>query len=295
MRKAMIRHLALAICLVFFMCADLASAAPAVSIPMDESGFTAFLAQAFRKAQPDAVVTVEGPLLLKTQGKDNSWTTSLANIYSYCQRHKDDCAARAALFVIELSEAHEDNLKPVTRSDLRIVVRIASYVDAIKKKMGDDDEPVAEPICGDLWTLGVVDRPTTIRYLHDKDLKALDLSPDEILALAKANTKSAVASLIPNPATLKKRDLAVLMGDPVTASFAFPELWAPVAKSFGGTLIVAVPSTEELLLVGDDAPQALKMLQQASNDEWAQAMRPLSRRLYRWTEKGWAAVSFPAR
>ncbi len=197
---------------------------------------------------------------------------------------------KSPLHVEEIAASHNEASKPVERSALRVVVRQTEYVNEIKAHLGSSGDPIAEPVCGDLWTIGVVDQPTTIRVLKPSDLTALDLSPDEILALAKQNTKAALGDRVPSGKDAGKDSIGVLVGDSYTASlFAFPEIWAPLAHALGG-LIATVPSTDRLLFTADYGPDAVVTLQKVANVDFNTAMRPLSHVVCRWTEKGWVEI-----
>ncbi len=78
--------------------------AGADEVPADAVGFTVFLAKAFQNAQPNAGVTIAGPLHLTIKQNGETWETYLYTIYSYCLRNsKDLCAEAVALHVEEIA------------------------------------------------------------------------------------------------------------------------------------------------------------------------------------------------
>ncbi|HLH11409.1 MAG TPA: hypothetical protein VKV77_05955 [Methylovirgula sp.] len=280
--------------MIMLVLAFCAAPARAQGVPGDEAGFTAYVANAFQKLAPNATVRIAGPLHLTIKQNGQTWETHLGNIYSYCRRNSaDECAGALELHLDRIVAAHNEGETRVSRSDLRVVVRQKEYVDEIKEHLGDSGDPIAEPLCADLWVLGVADQPDTIRMLQPSDLTALDLSPDEILALAKQNTKAEERGRVPTVKDAHKGEAGVLIGDTYTASlFAFPELWAPLAHAFGG-LIVTAPSSDQLLFMPDDGPGAAAALRKIAEVDFETAMRPLSQAVCRWTENGWVEVSLP--
>ncbi|MHB8885335.1 MAG: DUF1444 domain-containing protein [Methylovirgula sp.] len=255
---------------------------------MDEGRFTAFIAKAIEKLVPNSSVTINAPLQLTVDHDGGSWHADLHANYSYCKGNPSGCE-HALLPGIERFAALLKSA-PVLKSHLRIVVRNSAKVDALVQRYGEDTNALMEPISGDLWAITVEDRPRSVRYPKFAELIALGLPDDKGLKLARANTKSAAGARIPHLKPEEKTKLLVLFGDDFVTTFAFPELWAPVAHTFGGTLIVAVPSNDQMFAIGDDAPDALTLIRKTSADEWAHSGQPLSRSLFRWSEKGWIEI-----
>lgn len=251
---------------------------------------TKLSAQEFKIDLPDASIEIVGPLELKVTRAGASWHAYLYNLYSYCQRNINNCGQAIVARAWQFKVAHQNGDPPISKSNLRVVVRDGEHVDELKQRYGDDINALVEPLCGDLWAIVVEDSPTMVSYPKPAEIKALGLSVDDGLKLALANTKAALKKGVPNLTPKDKADLSVFVGDDFVTTFAFPELWAPVAQTFGGTLIVAVPSTDQMFIVGDDTPDALELMHKAVDDEWAHAERPLSKSLYGWTEKGWVEI-----
>jgi hypothetical protein len=63
-----------------------------------------------------------------------------------------------------------------------------------------------------------------------------------------------------------------------------------LAKAHGGKLIVAVPATNAVLYIGDDAPVAIDTFRLLVKSVWARTANPLSTELLRWTPTGWEVV-----
>jgi len=279
------------LCFIVSALALNSGAAIAGQVPLDEDGFTSYVAKAFEKTHPGASVTVEGPLQLKVKRGREIWSSYLFTIYSYCLRSPDTCAAAVAVHAEQIAAAHKSDTTPIEASALRVIVRQTEYVEQIAKNLAGKGDPIAEPIVGDLWAIAVIDRPETVIILAPKHLDSLHLSADEALARAKENTKAAMTSRIPVPKP-GSRTISVLLGDAYQASvLAFPELWAPVAKACGNHLIVAVPGSNTILFSEGEDGEAVKALEAVAKVTMEKEFRPLSAAVYRWTEKGWVAAS----
>jgi hypothetical protein len=138
----------------------------------------------------------------------------------------------------------------------------------------------------------VVDRPEAAKILKPGDLQPLHLSAEEALARAKANTKAAIGNRVP-ASEANKDDISVLWGGYYQASLlAFPELWAPLAKTYGdGSLIVAAPSPDKMMYMRARDDEAAKALSAVAAAAMEGEFKPISAQVFRWTEKGWVTAS----
>jgi hypothetical protein len=284
------------LCFILAVCSLASSsltspAAAAAQVPLDEDGFTAYVANAFRKSHTDASVSVVGPLHLKVQRGTNAWSSYLFTLHSYCTRNPAACEASVIIHADQMATAHTDNAAPVEASALRVVVRQTAYVDQITAHLAGKGDPIVEPIAGDLWMVAVFDQPSTISVLKPSDLDMLNLSADAALARAKENTKAALARRVPLKTT-DHDDISVLKGDIYEASlFAFPEIWAPLAKSYNDRLIVAVPGSDVMLFTSGARDDSVSTLAELAKATMQGEYRPFSAEIFRWTDKGWVAAS----
>jgi hypothetical protein len=140
---------------VAFLCLALAVSvnvrqACAASVPLDENGFTAYMAEAFRKADPEVSVTVIAPLRLEVKKGANTWPSYLYNIHSYCVRVPETCEHTAALHARQMAASHNEQSLPIEASALRMIVRPKAYVEQLARSFAGRGDPIAEPIAGDL-------------------------------------------------------------------------------------------------------------------------------------------------
>jgi hypothetical protein len=137
----------------------------------------------------------------------------------------------------------------------------------------------------------VIDRPETVSVLKPSDLATLSLTADAAMARAKQNTKAELHGRLPRPDP-SDESLSVLHGDSYESSLlAFPEIWAPLAKAYGGQLIVAVPGTYTVMFVKADKEKSVAALSAVAAAAMHDEFRPLSNTVFRWSDKGWVAAS----
>ena len=171
-------------------------------------------------------------------------------------------------------------------------MRPSDYV-ASMRDHAPGNKPLAVPLQGDLWTIGVFDLPTALDLLDQSALAPLRLSSDEALAIGKQNMVERMRFQIGKVMT-KPMDEVQMAGDTykVELLFAFPELWAPVAKTMAGNLLIVVPSTDVVIFADGRKPGAAEHLADDARFVMQRADRPFSADLFRWSPDGW--VSLPA-
>jgi uncharacterized protein YtpQ (UPF0354 family) len=133
--------------------------------------------------------------------------------------------------------------------------------------------------------------PRTIRVLNEKDGRSLGLSTIEAFTLGFANVRKRLKPLMEVAKVVQPGQIGHISGDVYNSSrLALHESWAPLAKAQGGQLVVAVPTTDTVLYVGDNTMLGIKALRNLVNTVRARAPNPLSKELFRWTANGWEVV-----
>ncbi|QUD87424.1 hypothetical protein [Phenylobacterium montanum] len=272
------------------------SLAQAEKVPLSPDAFTAALAERFRAALPRGKVEIAGALTLKVDAAAGPGTAYLDRIYQACQQDQGACDGLVDDFVAKMAAYQNTPPAPLSRSQLRVVVRPSDYVEAYRQAMAGKFELVAAPLVGDLWLVGAADEPTTIDMLNSKMATLLKLSPDEAIALGEKNMRDSVRRQVEGVTRQPVGGFAVLSGDAYASSaLAFPDLFAPLAARASGDLLVAAPAADTLVLLaggGDSGPKDLAKVAKAGV---ASAERPISAAVFRWSDKGWVEVLVPAR
>jgi hypothetical protein len=279
------------LCAVFLALTN-AEGRAAHGIPKSAPAFTKFVAAFLHEAMPQAKIGIAGRLRLDVEMPSGKKAADLHELFNACHRDPDNCpqaTTEYAAAVVLAFKAPSAQPKPAApHADLRIIVRSAAYVDAIRQ-----NHPVAAPLAADLWLLVVKDEGDRVAILSEADLPALAMTSQSAFALASENTRTWSESVVRDMA--KKRCAGILGGDYyITSVVAFAEIWAPVAHRCHDNLIVAVPDSGSVVY-GDASSEkdGLPFVQSAANKLLATADKPVSATIFRWTPNGWAPAALP--
>jgi hypothetical protein len=260
-------------------------------IPLDEDGFTNAVAERYRRAVPEANVQVAGPLHLKGTGAGGRWDGYLDTVHSICERNPPTCEAAITQHIAALAE--HARLQPAgpQRSTLRVTVRPQAYVDGLAR--AGTGEPLIRRLPGAFWAFTVADLPTTIQTLQTSDIVKLGLTPDAAFNIGRENMRAEMERLLTGLRDDPADAIRILSGDPYQSSlFAFPELWAPLARSLGGDLLVSIVATDQIAFT-PDGPGAARALIRSAGAAAQTAQRPFPPNLFRWHDGDWVVVPIP--
>lgn len=261
-------------------------AAPAgPPVPVDEAGFTEYVAQRLRARGGLPVVVVKGPSTVEVGGL----TGALDRTFAACKQTAGQCAGVVDRYVEGLAEAVQSAGAPPTREAVRLVVRSDAYVQNVRQA-GISVQPRA--LVPGLVILPALDLPRTIRMLSEEDNRKLGLSADEVFALGLANTErnlKPLAEVLGPPAGWAK--VGVVRRDAYAASRLIGHMaWADLAARQGGMLFVSVPTTDGLLYSEVETPEAVAVLRDATQRIARGSANGLSDVVLRWTPGGWQVV-----
>ncbi|HKU98755.1 MAG TPA: hypothetical protein VJR58_25910 [Vineibacter sp.] len=258
---------------------------------MEPSAFTNHVAQRFKQALPGYEIAIKGPLTLIVKGVSGQemMQANLDTVYSFCQRNAPRCEDAIERQSSAIIDTVKHSGTAPQRSQLRAVLRPSAYIEQLRKQGG---APVAVPFMGDLWVASVVDFPTQVRFLNTKDLSSLSLSSAEAIDLAKRNVVAALPPLASVTRDLPARGIGTINGDAYEASrLLFVDMWAPLAKRFGGKLIVSAPATDFVLYSSENDPITIDALGALARKIATRAQRPVSFAVLQWSPTGWMQVS----
>jgi len=257
----------------------------AQTIPVDEPSFTKFVAERLQKAV-DAQVQIKGPLTLSI----GEIQANLDRIHAFCSKNPAGCTQEVDNYVNAVAEVHREQGAAPTKSAVRVVVRSTRYLQSAKASgMGT---PQSKPLVEGLVVLSVLDTPRTIRMLTDKDGAALGLTASQVYDLGVANLRKILKPLMEVAKPAGSQQIGSFTGDIFQPSrIVLTDSWAPLVQAQGGVLIVAAPTTDIVLYIGEDNPIAIGTLRALVGKVMSRAPNPLSDVLLRWTPKGWRLVS----
>jgi hypothetical protein len=266
----------------------------AAEVPQDESGFTAYVAQAIAHALPEAKVAVEGPLMLTVSLPPNrgAFSVGLANVRSYCTQNAPGCAAAVATFAANSATTLRDAVAPIDKATIRAVIRTKAYLDDLRRRPElSGSAPVARPLAGDLWVLGVVDRKAGVKILTTDDLAPLGLSEPDAITLATRNVAAALPPMTAAIHDLPPSGVGYIAGNFYASSrMLLHDDWKELSRKLNGKLVVAVPAPE-VLVYGEAKDRAtLDAIGAMARDTASKAPRPISPSLFKWVAGGWEPI-----
>jgi len=233
-------------------------------------------------------VTVVGPLTLKIGPKATEpIQVNLDRINAHCMAAPDRCDAVLGDFVAKVAQLLRDKMAPLSKEQLRAVVRPVEYLDELRRGLGTQ-EVVSAPLIDDLVVMCFFDRPTAMLGATISNLKTLGLTSDDAIALCKRNVEAALPPLQSQIKSLPDRSFGTLTGDPYQSSrLIFHDDWEPVAAEFGGHLIVAIPASDLVIYGKEQDAVALNAMASVTKKLFVQAQRRISTKVFRWTPTGW--------
>lgn len=257
----------------------------AQDVPKGKAAFTEYVAELFRREMVGAAVVVKGPLSLAIGGMQ----ANLDRVFRYCSQTATGCEREISNYVEGIAQANKDRTAPPTRENVRVIVRTREYVAAAWAAMPKDARKLqTRELAGGLVMLPAIDMPRTIRSATLGDSVALGLSTDEVFELGLANMRAQLKPLMEVATVVQPGQIGHISSDIYDSSrLALHDSWSPLAKAHGGKLIVAVPATNAVLYIGDDAPIAVNAFRLLVKNVWARTANPLSTELLRWTPTRW--------
>jgi hypothetical protein len=259
----------------------------------DQQAFAESVAKIYEHTAPGVNASVVAPLELDVHTPRGDFKAYLDAAYAFCHRDLVQCDAFVHNQVKAMTTRFLVSSAPPDLSELRVTVRPSGYVDQITSANSGKSAPIAEPLVGDLWVIGVRDEPTTIATLSQAELDELKLDAKGAMAAGKRNVEATLGAkfLAGAPQIQPGEGVSGLRGDDYIASLlALPDLWTPLAERFDGELYVAAPASDYILFADARATgNAAKIAHDAAVIARA-AKRPLSTDVFEWTPTGWEVV-----
>jgi uncharacterized protein YtpQ (UPF0354 family) len=257
--------------------------------PQGQGEFTSYVAGLLQKEVGTENVTVKAPLTLSL----GELQANLDRIFSFCQRNIDGCETEVAQYVKAAAQVHKERSSPPNKELVRVVVRSRQYIESAQSGIPAEMSPQIQPrpFIGDLLALPVIDSPRTIKMLSIADNDKLKLSAQEAYELGLANLGRELKPIADVAKPAGKGQIGQLTGDSYHPSrLLLIESWAALAKAQGGVLIVAAPTTDAVLYIGEDSVAAIDALRTFVSHIQQRAPNRLSDVLLRWKASGWEVV-----
>lgn len=255
-----------------------------------EADFTRQMAERFRTAFPGHSVEVTEPLQLRIGLTPEPITVNVGRLYNFCaSATAQDCESTINHFVAGSVEGFTRLGTPITGAQLRLLVRNIEYCSDLRQAQPPGQPgPIIHPFVPGLCTILMADFPTSMRSVTVAQLQAMGLEPDDAWALAERQT----LATLPRPEALEELHdgVALLTGyDYLTSLMLNADGWRAAAAR-EGELLVAIPASNEMIVVRRANVRDLDNLRSAVRDDMHTAERGISPNIYRWTATGWALL-----
>lgn len=247
------------------------------------------LAAEIRGLLPGAMVTIPDPFGLNIIYEGQTRSVSIGSVHDACFLGAKSCDAAILNYAVQATHYMLETA-PLSRNQLRIVVRSQAYLDNMREQMRTADTFVSEPLAGDVVSVCYRELPRGRRPIVTADLPALAVEQPAALAECRAVSSRTVAPLAPLWKPLPAHGIGIIQtGDDVTGYLADPEDWRTLAEQLGG-LIVAAPSVDALLYGRASNPIDIDALATLATKMHADASTPVSAQVFRWTDNGWVVL-----
>ena len=260
----------------------------------DEASFTKQVLDRLSREVPELRIEIASPLTLRINQADgaNILQANLDRIFAFCAKTAEQCDAAISQYVTGVSGVVKDRIRPIEASMIRLNVRPRKALDSAQQQLPPDaPHLVLRPFVGELALTAVLDLPTAMRMLTNEDAKKLGISEDQVIEIGTNNLRASLKPLSAYPLPTADKSFRYVSDSPYESSrlILHPD-WAPVAKALGGSLLVAVPSSDLIVYGRGDSQLAVDALRTLVRDAVRKTDRPLSTALFRWTESGWEEV-----
>lgn len=262
-----------------------ATGAPATSEAIDtssEAAFTESVLVVFRRLDPGSTWSSREALVLTN---DKQWVVNLHRPWAACRESPAECSAIANHYVSEVLKVAEAK-GTVNRSQLMAVIRPIAYLQALPEELRA--KTLSEPFAANLLVIYVVDEGGAARGAKSEDLSATGVGREALPALVQQN----LARVLPPLLKCERESVVVLAAQNYYESsrLLLTGQWSDLAAKAGGSVVVAAPGNDVLVIACNPSPGALSQLSAVALKVWQSADRPISPSLLEWTGNGWRVI-----
>lgn len=161
--------------------------------------------------------------------------------------------------------------------------------DAAALQLSADDSPVVRPFASDMVIMYAIDRPSHFEFVATREIKARQLSVEELHDLAVANLPSRVSQV-------EVHDLGgglhgITAGGNLEASLLLVDtLWDQLAERLPGEPLAAVPARDLLFTIGSGQPEAMALISSRARTGLAEKRHAISQSVLVRRGGRWQAV-----
>jgi hypothetical protein len=275
--------------------ADASAAAAASHVPLDDTAFALYFADALAKRLPEDRVEKDGHLVLQVTRPSGAHTTlNVRPVFDECMRERSLCDR----FIDSYVGSAVRLLTPPEPANVQI--GLVWYSSPGKRPWGFGWGPLN-------WGMRSVERSAFADFAercfkhppkYDVNMTAfdredLDLSEDAALALCENNARRTLPALAADTRVLSADGAGRIEGANMSAWLLFAGDWASLVPRLGGDLIVAVPTSDIILFSRGGSQEAIDALASRAEAEYLKVEPParLCRDVFRWSPGGWSKLT----
>lgn len=261
----------------------------AQAVPLEPPAFTEYVASSVRREVGDTAVTVNGPLRLSIGDLD----AHLDRVLNYCKSNNSGCGAQVSQFAKAAGQILKQQNVPLDKSAVQLVIRSDEYIKRAQASFGAGGPILqAKPLVAGLMVVAVLDTPRAVRPLDERDLKKLHMQQEQVFELGAENLLASLKPLATSASPAASGQIGHIgpsFGE--VGRVALPMQWASLANAQRGELVIALPTTDQVLYISESAPAALDALRTLSRNLASKSQNPLAPdALLKWTAGQWEPV-----
>lgn len=281
------------------MLAGLLAATGAVAqAPDDPDGFTSAVASLLKVDGLSDAVRITGPLTLEVSlASGGRIQINLDRTYGACRAEPTKCG----VLVNNLIKGAEDVVRQAHTQGPAVVVMPEALRAVLKPESYIRENPavaqlgimIKVPGLPDgLRALLFADQTMTTRLVGTQEIERIHLSAAAASAAALRNMAAVLGPTDQAIVGVPPQRIGMLTGNPYEASrLLLHDDWAKVSARFGGHLIVAVPSAEQLIYGEGGNPEVVRAMSAMAHEAFARSERGISPSVFAWQPKGWTVIT----
>lgn len=257
---------------------------------MNPVDFTGEVARRVRAVAPQLDVQIVGELELAINMTEEGGNRAFLN--NAYQMYQDESARNRSDVIDRFVRSFAEAATGLERSRDAIIpiVKDHGWLEEIRQSMRqmhgtEGQDKVYEDLNGDLVVVYAIDTPSNIAYLNPEELERLDVTREDLRALAVRNLRGLLPGI-----EVHRGDLVNMItadGNYEASLLLFPDLWEREREKLRGEPVAAVPARDLLLFADSANPDAVAQLKQLASKMRAEATYALTDRLFVLRDGNW--------
>jgi uncharacterized protein YtpQ (UPF0354 family) len=257
---------------------------------MNSEAFTGEVARRVRATAPQLDVQIVGELELAINmtedGGNRAFLNNAFQMYrGESARNRNDLIDR---FVRSFAEAAAGLER--SRDAIIPIVKDRGWLEEIRQSMrqmhgAEGQDKVHEDLNDELVVVYAIDTPSNIAYLNPEELERLNVTREDLRALAVRNLRGLLPGI-----EVHRGDLVNMItadGNYEASLLLFADLWERERAELRGEPVAAVPARDLLLFADSANADAIAQLKQLASKMRAEATYALTDRLFVLREGNW--------